>query len=234
MPLPKVTPISLEDAREIVRHTLADPANREVIDRFHRLFYDLSHTWRALSWMGAACLKNPFDLMVYQDLIWNIKPHLIIETGTGLGGTTLFLANMMDIVGHGCVFTVDVEKAPEVPVHQRIYRWIGDSCGKETLDAVHELRRQIEGPVMVILDSDHTAGHVYRELQNYSPLVTVGSYLIVEDSNVNGHPARVKHGPGPFEAIWRFLAKNPNFMPDPICERLLVTFNPSGYLLRTE
>jgi len=87
---------------------------------------------------------------------------------------------------------------------------------------------------MVILDSDHREGHVFDEIAAYSPLVHVGDYLVVEDTNVNGHPAFADYGPGPMEAVTKFLAGNDEFEIDRRCERLLLTFNPRGYLRRTK
>jgi cephalosporin hydroxylase len=90
------------------------------------------------------------------------------------------------------------------------------------------------GPVMVTLDSDHSEENVSRELQLYAPMVTQGSYLVVEDTNVNGHPASSEHGPGPWEAVQAFLAANPDFEPDLNCQRHLLTFFPNGWLRRRQ
>jgi cephalosporin hydroxylase len=87
---------------------------------------------------------------------------------------------------------------------------------------------------MVVLDSDHRAVHVYQEMTAYSPLVQLGDYLIVEDTNVNGHPAYADFGPGPMEAADKFLSENDEFMVDTSCERFLMTLNPKGYLRRTK
>ena len=84
----------------------------------------------------------------------------------------------------------------------------------------------------MILDSDHSQAHVFQELTIYSPLVTKGSYLIVEDTNVNGHPVCPEHGPGPMEAIEEFLKKNKDFVIDGEKEKFLMSFNPRGYLRR--
>jgi cephalosporin hydroxylase len=86
---------------------------------------------------------------------------------------------------------------------------------------------------MVMLDSDHHAAHVYEEMVAYSPLVQAGDYLIVEDTNVNGHPAWPDFGPGPMEAVDRFLAANDEFAIDRRCERFLLTICPSGFLRRS-
>jgi cephalosporin hydroxylase len=90
------------------------------------------------------------------------------------------------------------------------------------------------GQAMVILDSDHAAQHVGRELELYAPMVGMGCYLVVEDTNINGHPALVSHGPGPWEALEAFLATTNAFVRDSGRERLLMTLNPGGYLRRVE
>jgi cephalosporin hydroxylase len=108
--------------------------------------------------------------------------------------------------------------------------------GRSSVDVevLNEVRRVAAGvsPVMVIADSDHAANHVLEELRQYAPLVTVGSYFIVEDTNLNGHPVIPALGPGPAEAVDIFLNESPNFVQDTACERFLLTFNPGGYLRR--
>jgi len=99
---------------------------------------------------------------------------------------------------------------------------------------VSTIRAQLSATdrVMVILDSDHAQAHVRAELDVYAPLVTSGCYLIVEDTNVNGHPVYPLHGPGPMEAVNDFLPAHPEFEVDRNCERFMLTFNPNGYLRR--
>ena len=87
---------------------------------------------------------------------------------------------------------------------------------------------------MVVLDSDHSQDHVREELRAYSPFVTPNSYLVVEDTNVNGYPVMADHGPGPMEAVVDFLSTSTQFVVDQDCEKLLISFNPSGYLRRTD
>jgi cephalosporin hydroxylase len=87
--------------------------------------------------------------------------------------------------------------------------------------------------VLVLLDSDHSEAHVTRELEAYHPLVSVGSYLVVEDTNLNGHPVEPAHGPGPWEAMQRFLGAHPEFAHDPEMDKFLLSFNPRSYLKRS-
>jgi cephalosporin hydroxylase len=134
------------------------------------------------------------------------------------------------MIGHGRVITIDKAHEAGRPAHPRVSYWTGSS-----IDAaiVAEARTAAAGKrAMVTLDSDHSAAHVFQEIVSYSPLVRVGDYLIVEDTNVNGHPTYPDFGPGPMEAVERFLATNDDFMVDERCERFLMTLNPRGYLKR--
>jgi len=127
--------------------------------------------------------------------------------------------------------SVDIDPRPGRPVHPRVTYLTGSSTDEAILD---QLRARARGrsPVMAILDSDHSREHVAAELSLYAPLVTVGSYLVVEDTNVNGHPVLPEFGPGPREAVDAFLAANSAFEVDESREKFLMTFNPRGFLRR--
>jgi cephalosporin hydroxylase len=200
------------------------------IDAFHELYYDgREQTWGTTFWLGHRALKCPFDLWIYQEILYEVQPELIIETGTYLGGSALFLASICDLLGHGEVVTIDADRREGLPRHPRITYLTGSSTSRGVLGRVRE-RAKGKSPVMVILDSDHKQAHVSRELAAYAPLVTPGSYLVVEDTNINGHPVDSRHGPGPAEAVAEFLARNEVFVRDASREKLLLTFNPGGYL----
>ena len=203
-----------------------------VIEAFHRLYYD-SHdtTWKQTSWLGRTVRKCALDLWVYQEILVETRPDLIVETGTYLGGSALYLASICDILRHGKVVTVDVSAPGGRPRHRRITYVQGSSVDPEVVARVRRRARRAKR-IMVILDSDHSRDHVLRELELYSPLVSVGCYLVVEDTNVNGHPVLPDHGPGPMEAVTEFLATTDDFEVDDAREKLLLTFNPSGYLRR--
>lgn len=203
---------------------------QKVLDEFHRLAYG-GQTWRQVSFLGVDLLKNPLDLWIYQELIYRIRPDLIIETGTMFGGSAFYLATMCDLVGNGRVVTIDITDRPNRPAHPRLTYLTGSSTSEEILTEVKGMVAEA-GPVMVILDSDHSCGHVLEELHRYSPFVTPDSYVVVEDTNVNGHPVWPKFGPGPMEAVDAFLAETDEFEIDPHCERLLYTTNPRGFLHR--
>ena len=209
---------------------------REVIRRFHQLYY---RRWQAaertieLDWLGVRLRKCPLDLWIYQELIHRRRPDLIVETGTFKGGSALYLASLCELVGHGRVVTIDVTSLPasQRPVHPRLDYLTGSSVDPVIVASIATMAAGAE-EVMVILDSDHATPHVYRELTAYAPLVRPGGYLIVEDTNVNGHPVLPEHGPGPREAVALFLARHAEFAPDRHCERLLMTLNPGGFLRR--
>jgi cephalosporin hydroxylase len=200
----------------------------ETVRSFHELYYHKSRL--VTSWLGVRILKCPLDLWMFQDILHRTEPDLIIETGTARGGSAYFMACMCDLLGKGRIVTVDVRDV-ERPSHPRITYLHGSSVDSAILDQVRATIEPGER-VMVALDSDHAEEHVYAELQEYPQLVTKGNYLIVEDTNVNGHPVWPDHGPGPMEALQRFLAETDDFEVDRSCEKFLLTLNPSGYLRR--
>jgi cephalosporin hydroxylase len=206
---------------------------RQTIDQFHRLYYDEAErggTWKNTFWQGVPTHKCPLDLWVYQEMIHELRPDVIVETGTYQGGSALYLAAVCDVIGHGRVISIDIEPQPGLPEHERITYMLGSSTSAEILEKV---RAEVaSGTVMVVLDSDHSAEHVGNELRAYGPLVTVGGYLIVEDTNVNGNPILPGWGPGPREAVEDFLRGNDDYVVDESREKFFMTFNPGGYLKR--
>ena len=207
---------------------------REVADAFHRLYYSKhAEIWKKTLWLGVPAEKLPFDLWMYQEILWEVRPDFILETGTFLGGSALFLASITDLLGgtKARIVSVDNDPQPGRPVHPRITYLEDSSTAPRVVAKVKELAQGAERP-LVILDSDHTRDHVLREMELYAPLVASGSYLIVEDGNINGHPVFPEFGPGPTEAIQIFLKSHPEFEVDRSRERFMVTFNPGGYLKR--
>jgi len=209
------------------------PFVRDVIrDQFHRLYYHVSQrTWKDTFYRGVRTYKCPTDMWIYMELIDQLAPGLVIETGTYRGGSALYLADRLETIGAGNVVTVDVNEPPHPPEHPRLTYLTGSSTDPTIVEKIAGMIPQ-GSAVLVILDSDHSRDHVAAELAAYAPLVPVGSYLIVEDTNVNGHPAAPDFGPGPMEAVWDFLATDPGFEVDAHCERYFITQNPSGYLRR--
>lgn len=211
-----------------------DRRARATVDRFHRLYYGHSgRTWRNTRWLDVPLQKCPLDLWVYQELLSEIRPELVVETGTFAGGSALFLASCMDLLGHGRVLSIDIAEREHRPRHDRITYITGSSTDPEI---VERARSEAHGasPVMVILDSDHSRDHVYEELRAYASIVTPGSYLVVEDTNINGRPVERSLGPGPHEAVEHFLRDEPMFARDASREKFFLTFNPGGFLRRLE
>jgi cephalosporin hydroxylase len=209
--------------------------DHEVVRRFHDLYY---RRWLAgadtinLSWFGYELLKCPLDLWIYQELLVRTQPHVVVETGTWCGGSALYFAMILDQIGHGRVITIDVDAKPDRPEHPRLSYLAGSSVDP---DVVAQVRDAVGNDrALVILDSDHSAAHVYQEMMAYSPVVQVGDYLIIEDTNVNGHPVWPDYGPGPMEAIDKFQSDHDQFVIDERCERFWMTLNPRGYLKRVK
>ena len=181
--------------------------------------------------LGVPLLKLPTDLWTYQELLSDVRPDLVLETGTYRGGSALYLGCLCDLLGNGRVITVDNERWGEPPEHPRVEHLLGSSTSLEVRERIERAAADCER-VLVILDSDHRRDHVLAELRAYAGLVTVGSYVIVEDTNINGHPVEPEWGAGPMEAVETFLAEDPRFAPDAERERFFMTSNPSGYLRR--
>jgi cephalosporin hydroxylase len=211
---------------------IAYERRRRTIRAFHRLYYDSPwQTWKNTRWLSVNAYKTPLDLWIYQELIVSLRPELIVETGTADGGSALFLATVCDAVDCGEILSIDVRAKPNRPEHDRITYATASSVAPETLGLVAEYAHD-KAPVLVILDSDHSREHVLAELRAYAPFVTPGSYLVVEDTNLNGHPVVSNFGPGPMEALREFLVERSDFSPDVDQEKFLLSFNPGGYLRR--
>ena len=203
-----------------------------IADAFHKMYF-YSQVWQSTKWMGTLVQKCPLDLWVYQEIMAEVKPDLIVEAGTKVGGSALFLASMCEFMGQGEVITVDIDGSPQRPSHRRLTYLQGSSTDPgiiAKIETVRGYRRDCR--TMVILDSDHSKDHVLRELQMYAPMVSLGSYMIVEDGNLHGHPVMPEFGPGPAEAVVEFTSKTKAFQIDRSREKFFMTFNPGGYLKR--
>ncbi len=228
-------------------HRLAFSAKTEkdIVSGFHKLYYDLGNlnrTWASTNWLGAQVGKCPLDLWAYQELLYRLKPDLLIETGTYFGGSAYFFATLFDLIGHGRVISIDIDSAattlsrelarPEKvrPIHPRIEYWTGSSTSPEILQRLEPIVER-SPVVLVSLDSDHRKSHVLQELRLYHHFVTPGSYLVVEDTDINGHPVYPEFGPGPWEAVEEFLKENHDFVVDQEIEnKQLLSLHPRGFL----
>jgi cephalosporin hydroxylase len=185
------------------------------------------------SWMGAKTLKNPLDAWIYQELIYSVKPDVIVEIGSYAGGSTLYFAHLLELMGHGMVISVDIDRTNYRVSHKRITAITGDSSSPEVFKQVEQLCR--DRTVLVMHDGGHEKEQVARDLALYSKLVTLGSYFIVEDSIVDifdeGDALGTTYA-GPMGAILEFIADNKNFEIDDDCERYILTYNQKGFLKR--
>jgi cephalosporin hydroxylase len=234
-------PVLLYDrlvARELLRRRRQPPPLSEVVGLYHQAFYYASQTTVPMSWLGVETVQNPNDVWVTQELISRLKPDFVVETGTWKGGSACLWAMVQDQVNPaGRVITIDVQDyvddAAMPPVfHRKVDSILGDSVDPRVVADV--ARRVGKGRVMVLLDSDHHAPHVLAEMRAYAPLVSVGSYMIVQDTDINGHPVLPEFGPGPMEAIAQFLQGDDRFEVDRTQERLMFTMHPGGYLKRVK
>ncbi len=206
---------------------------RNAANAYHIWSYNSAETtWDNTHWLGVAVRKSPLDLWIYQEILYETKPDVLIEAGTYKGGSAYYFASIFDLMKHGRVLTIDILDFPEKPKHDRIAFFLGSSTSDTILNAIRAAIKPGES-VMVSLDSDHHKNHVLKELRLYSGLVTKGNYLVVEDTDINGHPVYPDYGPGPMEAVQEFLRDNHDFISDHSREKFGVTFNPEGWLKKT-
>jgi cephalosporin hydroxylase len=206
----------------------------DTVQRFVALYHQLrDQTLGRTRWLGVSVVKSPTDLVILQEIIAETRPNLIIETGVLAGGSTYYLATLMDLIGiDGKVIGVDVDLSavnPYIADHPRIELIEGSSTDPAV---VATLRERAKGRrVMVDLDSDHSAEHVDRELRALAQLVTPHCYLVVEDTWF-GRAVRFDQGRGPADALDAWLAEGQPFEVDRWRERLLLTGMAGGYLRR--
>lgn len=210
---------------------------RRAVDEYH-IHYEQSRIWEKTKWFGVPCWKLPFDAFIIQEIIHELRPEYIIETGTGKGGSAVFYASICELLGEGKIITVDIDAKVD---HNKIqkYEWTdrikfmhGGSTNKLIFEKIWEKCKGKRN--LVILDSDHSYEYVRQEMSMYSTLVPVDSFMIVEDTHVSGHPVPWKWGKGPYEAVDDFLKVNPNWLAEFWCEKYIMTFNPKGYIRRTK
>jgi len=199
------------------------------------------------TWLGRPIIQYPQDMVALQEIIWSVKPDLIIETGIAHGGSLILSASMLQLIGaDGHVLGIDIDirdynrlEIEKHPMANRITMIQGSSIDQKTIKRVHDFAEGKKN-VMVMLDSNHTHDHVLEELNAYASLVTKGSYLIVFDTAVEDLPEDFNWGTRPWgkgnnpkTAVWEFLKSNLEFEIDhSIDNKLLITVAPDGYLKR--
>ena len=221
---------ALADA-DLARSRRSPVVRRAVVDQFHRLYYhSRKRTWLNTYFLGVPVRKSPLDLWVYQELIHELRPDILVEAGTKFGGSAYYFARIFDLIGHGEVVTIDIKRQPDLPEHPRITYLTGSSTDPRI---VEEVDRMIsDRKALVVLDSAHGRDHVLTELRLWGPRVAVGSYIVVEDTHADGHPVTTHFGPGPRDAVELFLAENDSFEVDESRHKFFVSWNRGGYLRR--
>jgi cephalosporin hydroxylase len=199
------------------------------------------------TWMGRPIIQYPQDMIAMQEIIWELKPDLIIETGIAHGGSIIYYASILELIGKGEVLGIDIDirahnraEIESHPMSKRITMLEGSAISQEIIEKIKPFTEG-KKTVMVCLDSNHTHAHVLAELQLYSPFVTVGSYLVAFDTIVEDLPADLyadrpwSVGDNPKTAVWEFLKSNDDFViNNEIDNKLLVSVAPSGYLKRVK
>ena len=209
---------------------------RSISDEYVLLYEkNNKQTYDNTYWLGYKALKIPLDLWIYQEIIYETKPDIIIETGTNEGGSALFLASICDLIDHGKVITIDIGVPKKLPSHKRIKFLQGDAMSNEIITKIKKIIQENSNQkVMIILDDDHSKKHVLKELNQYHQFISDGCYLIVEDTCMAGHPTVPELKEGPMEAVEEFLKVNKDFMIDKKREKFFATFNPKGYLKKIQ
>lgn len=202
-------------------------------------------------WLGRPIIQYPQDIIAMQEIIWAVKPDLIIETGIAHGGSLIFSASMLELnatcggPSDALVLGIDIDIRPHNraaieahPLHRRIRMLEGSSVAPEVIAQVSALSSGCKR-VLVCLDSNHTHAHVLSELRAYAPLTSVGSYCVVFDTIIDDLPADMfadrpwSPGNNPKTAVAEYLKDHPEFEIDrSIDQKLLITVAPSGYLRR--
>jgi cephalosporin hydroxylase len=226
-------------AEQMHGDTKLDDVTRDWFGRVSRYEYSYHFTW-----LGRPIIQFPQDIVATQEILWSVKPDLVIETGVARGGSLILSASILELVGGpGEVLGIDIDIRPhnrveieKHPLAKRISLLQGSSVDPALVEQVRARARGKER-VMVFLDSNHTHEHVLRELQMYSPLVTKGSYLVVFDTVIERMPPSFVEdrpwGPGnnPMTALREFMSKNDRFVLDHDIEnKLLISVAPGGYL----
>ncbi len=204
----------------------------------YHLWYYNSHVWTTTTWAGVSVLKSPSDMWNYQEIIFELKPSLVIEFGTRYGGATLFFAHLLEQMPQPSkVLSVDIDHSVldgRVQHHPRIELMLSSSTHPVVAQRISTLQEEFPGLIFAILDSDHSKDHVFQEMEILRPLLKAGDYLIVEDSNINGHPVAPGWGEGPYEAIEAYFSKYPHdYQIDEAREHKFgFTWAPKGFLIR--
>ena len=225
----------------------AQSTNSSIIKLGQRFMHEsiLTNYSYNFSWMGRPIIQYPQDMIAMQEIIWEVKPDLIIETGIAHGGSLIYYASLLEFIGNGEALGIDIDimehnrrVIENHPMYKRITMIEGSSVSENIITRVKNITKN-KKRILVILDSNHTHAHVLEELKLYSKFVTKNSYLVVfdtiiEDLPENSFPDRPwGKGNNPKTALWEFLKSTDEFIIDKdIVNKLLITVAPDGYLKR--
>jgi cephalosporin hydroxylase len=227
-------------------NTTCDLYSEEGFALVAALWLKLSAEYRRMyepRWLGVPIIQLPEDVVAAQELIWQLRPDVIVETGVAHGGSLILSASICELIGHGQVVGIDIEIRPHNraaidahPMKKRIQLIEGSSVAPEVFDQVQNACKGAK-KILVLLDSNHTTAHVAKELQLYHRLVTPGSYLVAMDGSQRDvwdiprgkKEWRFDH---PLVAVETFLKSHPEFIADPHWTRLAVTSSAGGFLRR--
>lgn len=238
-------PNSYANEKENIDAMQADEDLKELRRRIYPYIAKYKYTYN-FNWLGRPIIQLPEDMILMQEIIFRVKPDLIIETGIAHGGSLIFSASMLELLGgDGKVLGVDIDirehnriEIEKHPMNKRISMIQGSSVDTDVARQVHEFAEHAKR-VMVFLDSNHTHDHVLKELELYSSLVNQGSYLVVFDTGVEDMPADMYQdrpwgkGDNPKTAVWEFLKGNDHFEIDRELEsHVMFTVAPDGFLKR--
>jgi cephalosporin hydroxylase len=211
------------------RPTTESPIPEELQTEFTDAYWR-SLRWQTTTWLGQRVNRAPSDLFAYQELLSRVRPDFVIETGGGNGGRALFLASICELLGTGQVISIDTKEGIDRPQHPRITYVTGKATDAATVEQVRELVG--DGGAFVILGTHGRRDQMLDEFEAYHGLVSAGSYVVMENTILNGHPVWPSFGPGPAEAVRGALMRHTDFAPDPDIEKYVPTFNRAGFLRR--
>ena len=247
-PLKKYRLEAIERAKSYLSNEKLQKAYKDFLIEFVKAKYAYNFFW-----LGVPVIQAPQDLQAWQEIIWEVMPDLIIETGIAMGGSLIFNASMLAIleicgkIEKGQVLGIDIKirshnrKAIQAhPLGKKIAMFEGSSINDEIISKIREFAKD-KKRILVLLDSNHTHDHVLAELRAYAPLVSIGSYCIVGDTGIEDTPDEAFNdrnwgkGNNPKTAVWEYLKENSNFLIDKYFDsKLILTASPDGFLKRVK